>query len=111
MNVIHTVIVAAFTAIACAPQPKFQACHDDNDCKESVGKSAYCIRSRCVECVSSASCPGNQECIAVECKLPGASHEHAARQRFNPVPANSIRFDMADGSNLQCHSEALQAPS
>lgn len=68
MNRKAVALVVMGFLLGCAPEPKFQACHDDTDCKTAVGESSYCIRSRCVECVSSASCPRNEECIEGACK-------------------------------------------
>jgi hypothetical protein len=58
----------ALLIMACMPEPKYQPCHDDGDCKESLGESAYCVRSRCVQCVTSAACSGHEICLRGMCK-------------------------------------------
>jgi hypothetical protein len=55
-GVIFAIVVCTLVVLACTPGPKHQACVTDDECKDALGKAAYCMRSRCVECVSHATC-------------------------------------------------------
>jgi hypothetical protein len=65
--------VMACSLVSCAPEPRLQSCHDDGDCKELVGKASYCVRQRCVECVSSSACPAHTACVAGLCQAQEGS--------------------------------------
>jgi hypothetical protein len=45
------------------------ACRNDGACRERGGKFRYCYRSKCVECVSSASCGYDFMCVRGECEV------------------------------------------
>lgn len=53
---------------ACTPDPRSQACTTDDVCREALGKSAYCVKSRCVECVTSATCGERKHCVSGVCE-------------------------------------------
>lgn len=57
-----------FALPSCAPSPKHQACSIDSECKDDYGASAYCMHSRCVECVSSSTCKGGERCVNGSCE-------------------------------------------
>lgn len=61
------VLGAAFVGLGgCAPSPAYARCSNDGDCKEP--RYPYCMQSRCVECVSRASCNGGA-CNAGTCEI------------------------------------------
>jgi hypothetical protein len=62
-----TVLVSAvLLANGCSTGPKYAPCSNDGDCKEA--RYPYCMQSRCVECVSRASCNGGA-CNAGLCEI------------------------------------------
>lgn len=60
--------VLALVLLACTPDPRNQACTTDDTCKDDLGKAAYCVRSRCVECVSHATCGEKKRCVDGVCE-------------------------------------------
>jgi hypothetical protein len=63
-----TAALAVLFSSACAPGPKYQACRVDGECQKSMGASAYCSLSHCVECVTRATCGDGRLCIDGRCE-------------------------------------------
>jgi hypothetical protein len=51
----------------CFPDAKRQACRIDADCPDAERGRAYCVQSRCVECITRASCGPHMTCVKGEC--------------------------------------------
>lgn len=51
----------------CAPEPRNVPCSNDAQCAEANEDFRYCLQSRCVECVTSASCGEGNVCDDGEC--------------------------------------------
>jgi hypothetical protein len=58
----------AMLVVSCTPNPRNQACTTDDVCREALGKTAYCLRSHCVECVSHATCGERKHCVDGACE-------------------------------------------
>lgn len=54
-------------ALACAPTPRNVPCSNDGQCEELSEDFNYCLQSRCVECVASASCGDGNTCVDGRC--------------------------------------------
>lgn len=63
------IVLAALTP-QCAPEPNHQACSNDGDCPDAERGRAYCVHSRCVECITRASCGPHRSCVKGECVSP-----------------------------------------
>jgi hypothetical protein len=55
-------------AWGCTPDPRSQACTTDDVCREALGKTAYCVNSHCVECVTNATCGERKHCVSGVCE-------------------------------------------
>lgn len=56
------VTLAAVTALVffgCAPSPRDVPCRNDGECAAKSDRFAFCLQSRCVECVGRGSCGGS----------------------------------------------------
>ena len=53
---------------ACSPEPRHAACSNDGDCEKLGAKFRYCVVSRCVECLGSASCGEGRACVDGACE-------------------------------------------
>jgi hypothetical protein len=60
-------LVVALFGSACAPRPRSTPCSNDGQCRELGGDFEYCLESRCVQCVGSASCGAGALCQNGEC--------------------------------------------
>ncbi len=54
-------------ASGCAPEPRNVSCTNDAMCEKLGEGFHYCLESRCVECVGSASCGEGQACLDGAC--------------------------------------------
>jgi len=64
------VVVFAGIGQGCAPAPKSVSCSNDGECHALGDRLNYCLESRCVECVGSASCGVDHTCsdgMCVQC--------------------------------------------
>jgi hypothetical protein len=48
--------------LGCTPEPKNVSCSNDGECRKHDERLNYCLESRCVECVGSASCGPGSSC-------------------------------------------------
>jgi hypothetical protein len=53
---------------ACSTEPRYAACSNDGECEKVGAKFRYCLQSRCVECVGSASCGEGRACVDGACE-------------------------------------------
>ena len=53
----------------CAPSPQDVPCRNDGECAAKSDRFAFCLQSRCVECVGRGSC-GGSPCNDGECQIP-----------------------------------------
>lgn len=53
----------------CAPSPQDVPCRNDGECAAKSDRFAFCLQSRCVECVGRGSCDGHA-CRDGLCEIP-----------------------------------------
>lgn len=65
------VAVGGTTAVffGCAPSPQDVPCRNDGECAAKSDRFAFCLQSRCVECVGRGSC-GGSPCNDGVCEIP-----------------------------------------
>ena len=51
----------------CGAGARYTRCTNAGDCPAPAGQAAYCLQSRCVECVGSSSCGEGNLCIDGKC--------------------------------------------
>ncbi|WP_437668743.1 hypothetical protein [Sorangium sp. So ce131] len=61
--------MAGPAAVGCAPEPENLPCSSDSACRRLDDDLAYCVNSRCVECLSSAICGAGNQCVDGRCVL------------------------------------------
>lgn len=74
--------IIAFTA-GCAPSPRDVSCSNDGQCEAVGARYHYCLESRCVECLGSASCGEGRTCEDGACRCSddsGCGKGEACRQ-------------------------------
>lgn len=68
--VVAALLVAGGVSLAaCAPAPKSVPCSNDGECAAKGDEFAFCLESRCVECVGRGSCRGHP-CVDGVCRIP-----------------------------------------
>jgi hypothetical protein len=60
-------LVIAAALLGCTPAPRHVACANDGECRSAGEEFNYCLESRCVECVGSASCGEGNVCADGRC--------------------------------------------
>jgi hypothetical protein len=68
MTLIALLSLVVASAWGCTPDPRSQACTTDDVCREALGKTAYCVNSHCVECVTNATCGERKHCVSGVCE-------------------------------------------
>jgi peptidoglycan-associated lipoprotein len=61
-------IVCISIGAGCAPSPRNLPCANDGECEKGGTEFRYCLESRCVECVGSASCGDGNTCVDGRCE-------------------------------------------
>ena len=54
--------------VGCAPSPRNVPCSNDGECQKVAERFHYCLETRCVECVGSASCGEGRTCTDGACQ-------------------------------------------
>jgi hypothetical protein len=60
------------TGSGCTSGPRSANCTNDGQCADSDEGRAYCVNSRCVECVTNAACGPHKRCAAGSCVPRGS---------------------------------------
>jgi hypothetical protein len=66
---ILTTLSVVFAALACSPASTRTPCTNGGECRQIDEKYRYCLESRCVECVGSASCRDGAKCVDGMCQI------------------------------------------
>ena len=61
------VMALALAMAGCAPSPRNVSCANDGQCEKIDARFHYCLETRCVECVGSASCGEGRACTDGAC--------------------------------------------
>lgn len=64
-------MLIALVVSSCGPEARFAACRNDSECPDAEHGRAYCVRRRCVECITRASCGPHKECSEGRCVSSG----------------------------------------
>jgi hypothetical protein len=65
-------VVLVFAGANCAPAARSANCSNDGECSDADSGRAYCVQSRCVECVTNAACGDHKRCAAGSCVPRGS---------------------------------------
>jgi len=60
-------VLLSLATLECAPNARSARCENDGDCPDATHGRAYCVHSRCVECVTSSSCGAHRRCAEGQC--------------------------------------------
>jgi len=67
-GIVASLVVATLALAGCAPEPRNVSCSNDGQCSALGEDFRYCLESRCVACVGSASCGPNRSCVDGACR-------------------------------------------
>lgn len=60
-------LLVLLLAVGCTPGVNVAPCRNDSDCPDADRGRAYCVRQRCVECITRASCGPHMTCTEGQC--------------------------------------------
>jgi hypothetical protein len=63
------VVIAAVASLGCGPASA-PSCRNDAECRRADDTLRYCVRNRCVECVTKAACGPHRTCAEGRCVAP-----------------------------------------